>query len=228
MDPKEVDLRNAIIHQCRWMNNTGLNQGTSGNISARYNDQMLITPSAIPYAALTPEMITSMPVNGTYGSWDGPYKPSTEWRFHLDILRTRSEINSVVHTHSTYATVMAIAGKEIPAVHYMIAAFGGSTVRCAPYARFGTKALSEYALTALENRMACLLANHGMITIGPTLEKAMWLAVELETLAKQYYLALSLGDPVLLSEEDIKETMIAFSDYSASALLATPENSNPL
>ncbi len=174
---------------------------------------MLITPSAIPYKSLTPEMITSMPLHGTYGSWTGPQKPSTEWRFHLDILRARKKINAVVHMHSTYATTLAIARKSIPAAHYMIAAFGGNNIRCAPYARYGTKALSDFALDALKDRLGCLLANHGMIAIGPSLDKAMWLAVEMETLAKQYYLALSLGDVVLLSNSEIDETLAAFSNY---------------
>lgn len=209
----EAELREEIIRQSRWMNNTGLNQGTSGNISARFEAQMLITPSAVPYEELEPAMIAAMPIDGEYGSWSGPLKPSSEWRFHLDIMKARPEVNAIVHTHSTYATVLAIAHKEIPPVHYMIAAFGGNTIRCAPYARYGTKALSSHAVEALQGRLGCLLANHGMITIGPSLKKAMWLAVELETLAKQYHLALSIGKPALLSDEQIEETMLAFEDY---------------
>jgi L-fuculose-phosphate aldolase len=213
MADTELQLRKAIIDQCRWMNATGLNQGTSGNISARHGDTMLITPSATPYDALTPEMIAAMPIDGKYGAWSGPLKPSTEWRFHLDIMKARREVGGIVHTHATYSTVLAIARKEIPACHYMIAAFGGTNVRVADYARFGTKELSEHVLKALENRTACLLANHGMIAIGPSLDKAMWLAVELETIARQYYLALAIGGPVLLSETDIKETAEAFGSY---------------
>ncbi len=209
----ELELREAIIQQCNWMNDTGLNQGTSGNISVRYQNQMLITPSAVPYEELKPAMIASMPIESDYGSWKGPFKPSTEWRFHLDILRSRPEINAIVHTHATYSTVLAIACKEIPAIHYMIAAFGGSNIRCAPYARYGTSALSTYALAALKDRLGCLLANHGMIAIGPSLKKAMWLAVELETLAKQYVFSLSIGTPVLLSDDQIQETLDAFKGY---------------
>ncbi|MBV9530121.1 MAG: class II aldolase/adducin family protein, partial [Bradyrhizobium sp.] len=178
---EEQELRAAIIAKCRWMNASGLNQGTSGNISARYEDKMLITPSAIPYEAMLPEMIASMPINASYGEWTGPLRPSTEWRFHLDILRARPDVGSVVHTHSTYATVLAIARRSIPACHYMMAAFGGNDIRCAGYARYGTKELSELAVAALEGRNGCLLANHGMIAVGANLEKAMWLAVELET-----------------------------------------------
>jgi L-fuculose-phosphate aldolase len=213
MTREERQLREAIIAKCRWMNASGLNQGTSGNISARYKDKMLITPSATPYEAMKPEMIASMPIAGEYGSWTGPLKPSTEWRFHLDIMRARPDVGSVVHTHSTFATVLAIARKPIPACHYMIAAFGGSDIRCAGYALYGTAELSELALSALEGRNGCLLANHGMIAVGPDLDKAMWLAVELETLARQYYLALTLGAPHILSDQEIAETAKGFSTY---------------
>jgi L-fuculose-phosphate aldolase len=213
MKKDERALREAIIAKCRWMNASGLNQGTSGNISARYGDAMLITPSATPYDSMEPEMIAAMPLEGDYGSWDGPLKPSTEWRFHLDILRAKPEVGAVVHTHSTYATVLAIARKEIPACHYMMAAFGGMEIRCAPYATFGTAELSRHALAALDGRTGCLLANHGMIATGATLDKAMWLAVELETIAKQYYLSLAIGGPVLLREPDIADTAKSFGSY---------------
>jgi L-fuculose-phosphate aldolase len=213
MKKDERALREAIIAKCRWMNAAGLNQGTSGNISARYGDAMLITPSATPYDAMEPEMIAAMPLEGDYGSWDGPLKPSTEWRFHLDILRAKPEVGAVVHTHSTYATVLAIARKEIPACHYMMAAFGGMEIRCAPYATFGTAELSRHALAALDGRTGCLLANHGMIATGATLDKAMWLAVELETIAKQYYLSLAIGGPVLLREPEIADTAKSFGSY---------------
>ena len=209
----EKDLRKAIIDKCRWMNASGLNQGTSGNISARHGDTMLISPSATPYDALTPDMIAAMPVNGEYGAWEGPLKPSTEWRFHLDIMKARPDVGGIVHTHATYSTVLAIARKEIPACHYMIAAFGGMNVRVAGYARYGTKELSELAIHALEGRTACLLANHGMIATGTSLDEAMWRAVELETIARQYYLSLSIGGPVLLGEPEIAETAKGFSSY---------------
>jgi L-fuculose-phosphate aldolase len=226
MADTELQLRNTIIDKCRWMNATGLNQGTSGNISARHGKTMLISPSATPYDVLTPDMIAAMPIEDDYGSWKGPLKPSTEWRFHLDIMRARPDVGGIVHTHATYSTALAIARKEIPACHYMIAAFGGINVRVAGYARFGTKELSEHALKALENRTACLLANHGMIATGASLDKAMWLAVELETIARQYYLSLAIGGPVLLSEAEIGETAAAFGSYgvqdSAAKEVATP------
>ncbi|PKQ06362.1 MAG: class II aldolase, partial [Alphaproteobacteria bacterium HGW-Alphaproteobacteria-10] len=206
MKKEELALRQQIIDKCRWMNATGLNQGTSGNISARFGDRMLISPSATPYDALEPEMIASMPIDGEYGAWEGPLKPSTEWRFHLDIMRARPEVGAVVHTHATHCTVLAIARKSIPACHYMMAAFGGMDVRCAEYATFGTEALSRHAIAALEGRTACLLANHGMIATGANLAKAMWLAVELETIARQYYMTLLIGGPVLLDEAQIADT----------------------
>jgi L-fuculose-phosphate aldolase len=214
MTRDERALRADIVAKARWMNAAGLNQGTSGNISARYKDVLLITPSATPYDAMTPETIAAMPLDGEYGAWSGPLNPSTEWRFHLDIAKSRPDVGAIVHTHSTYATVLAIARKEIPACHYMIAAFGGATIRCAGYARYGTKELSDLALKALEGRNGCLLANHGMLALGANLEKAMWRAMELETLARQYYLSLALGDPFILSDEQIAETARGFANYS--------------
>jgi L-fuculose-phosphate aldolase len=208
----ELDLRRAIIAKCRWMNDHGLNQGTSGNISARYGDRMLITPTSTPYDVMEPAMIASMPLDDS-GSWDGPLQPSVEWRFHCDILKARPDANAVVHTHATFCTILAIAHKSIPAVHYMIAAFGGPEIRCAPYARFGTQALSDYALKALEGRDGCLLANHGMITLGSSLDKALWRAHELETLARQYYHSLLIGGPKLLPDQEIEEVVAAFNGY---------------
>jgi L-fuculose-phosphate aldolase len=210
---EERKLRQAIIAKCRWMNGSGLNQGTSGNISARYRDVMLITPSATPYDSMEPEMIAALPLAGEYGAWEGRLKPSTEWRFHYDIMRSRPDVGGIVHTHSTFATVLAIARKSIPAAHYMIAAFGGNDIRCADYATYGTKQLSDNALKALEGRTGCLLANHGVIATGTNLDKAMWLAVELETIAKQYYYALMLGQPHILSDALIEETRKGFATY---------------
>ncbi|MCX8281061.1 class II aldolase/adducin family protein [Phyllobacterium sp. 0TCS1.6C] len=209
----EPAIRQSIIDQCRAMNASGLNQGTSGNISVRHGDRMLITPSAVPYDEMTPDMIAAMPLEGEYGSWEGPRKPSTEWRFHLDILRSKPEANAVVHTHSTYATILSIAHKPIPACHYMIAAFGGDDVRVCDYARYGTKELSDNVLAALEGRTACLMANHGMLATGSSLEKAMWAAVELETISRQYYHALLIGGPVVLPAEEIDGVRKGFASY---------------
>jgi L-fuculose-phosphate aldolase len=209
----ELETRRAIISQCLFMNASGLNQGNAGNISVRFGERMLITPTSIPYEEMTPDMIASMPIEGEYGAWDGPKKPSSEWRFHLDIMKMRPDVGSVVHTHATFSTILAIARKPIPACHYMVAAFGGEDVRVAGYARYGTKALSEQVLKALKGRNGCLMANHGMLAVGSSLKKAMWRAVELETIAKQYYHALLIGGPVILSSAEIAETMESFSTY---------------
>lgn len=213
MKKAEKELRQQIVAMCRQMNATGLNQGTSGNISARYEDALLITPSGVPYDEMQPEDIAALPFKGEYGAWEGVLTPSSEWRFHFDITAARPEIGAIVHTHSTYATTLSTCRKDIPACHYMIAAAGGPSIRCGEYATYGTKELSDSALKALQGRTCCLLANHGMIATGPNLAKAMWLAVELETIAKQYYLSLCIGGPVLLSDDEIGRVMEAFKSY---------------
>jgi L-fuculose-phosphate aldolase len=213
MNKKELELRRSIIAACRAMNASGINQGTSGNISARLDDNMLITPSGVPYDDMAPRSIARMTLTGEYGSWVGPLDPSSEWRFHLDIMKARPEVGAVVHTHSTYATTLAICGKEIPAIHYMMAAAGGPSVRVAPYATYGTKELSDLALKALEGRTCCLLSNHGMIATGPNLKRAMWLAVELETISKQYYLSLMIGGAQTLSDAEIGRVIEKFKNY---------------
>ncbi|MGM0584962.1 MAG: class II aldolase/adducin family protein [Pseudomonadota bacterium] len=207
-------LRQAIIDQCLFLDATGLNQGTSGNISVRRGEEMLITPSSTPYAAMTPEMICAMPLSAGPEAARGPRPPSSEWRMHRDILAARPEFGAVVHAHPPYCTTLAIARRPIPAVHYMIALFGGPEIRCAGYATFGTQALSDHALAALEDRSACLLANHGMLACGPTLEKAMALAVELETLARQHYQALLIGGGHVLTDAQVAETAEAMARLS--------------
>ena len=196
----EIDARKAIIAACLEMNRSGLNQGTSGNISLRWGDGVLITPTSLPYDRMTPDDIVFL-------DWDGHptggNRPSSEWRFHRDIMRAKPEVNAIVHAHPTYCTIIAIMGKEIPPLHYMIAIAGGHTIPLAPYATFGTEALSNHAVTALKDRSACLLQHHGLIATGPTLDKAMWLAVEVEALARQYHGCLQLGGPPLLSIAEI-------------------------
>jgi L-fuculose-phosphate aldolase len=209
----EQEARQSVVEACRRMNALGINQGTSGNVSVRYGDEMLISPSATQYEIMRAEDVAALPIEGEYGKWRGSLRPSTEWRFHLDIMRSRPDIGAVVHSHPTFCTTLAIARRDIPACHYMIAAFGGNDVRCAPYATFGSKELSEHALRALAGRNACLLANHGMIVCGADLAKAIWRAVELETIARQYYHSLLIGGPVVLSEADIAETIARFTTY---------------
>ncbi len=214
MNVEEYQIRENIVKKCRLMNDSGLNQGTSGNISVLYEDRMLITPSGTPYDTMTPEMIASVEMNSEVGTFTGPLKPSSEWRFHRYLLRDNDNVSAIVHAHSTYCTTLAIARKSIPACHYMIAAFGGSDVRCSEYARYGTEELAQHAIKALEGRMGCLLANHGMIALGENLDKAMWRAVELETIAKQYYLSLQIeGGPLILNEAQIQETLDSFATY---------------
>lgn len=209
----EHTLRTKIVQAARSMGGLGINHGTSGNISARCGGAMLITCSATPYEQMQPEDVASMKLEDERGAWTGPMKPSTEWRLHLAVLRGRPDAGAVVHTHATYCTTLAILRKPIPAVHYMVAAFGGTDVRCAPYATFGTAELAEHTLAALQGRNACLLANHGMVVVGADLDKAMWLAVELETLARQYCLSLQLGDPYVLTDAEIADTAKSFSTY---------------
>ena len=210
MDRQETATRQAIIEACLEMNRSGINRGTSGNVSCRWRDGLLITPSGLPYRCLTPEDIVYLTLAGEA---EGRHAPSSEWRFHRDILATRPEAAAVVHTHSTYATILAIRGMEIPALHYMIAAAGGSTIRCAPYATFGSEDLSQNALAALEDRTCCLLANHGVIATGPSLDKALWLAGEVELLAQQYVYCLMLGGPNLLPDEEIDRVTEKFKSY---------------
>ncbi len=215
------ELREKIIELCLWMNSSGLNQGTSGNISARYKKSMLITPSGIPYEQLKPTDICKMSLKHNRLEWSGPHKPSSEWHFHRAILQSNAEYGAVVHTHSTYATALSMAGTRIPACHYMIAAFGGHTVRCSKYATFGTPELSKNILKAMRNRSACLMSNHGMVVAGSDLDKAMWGAVELETLSKQYYLASSLNSIDILSKDEIRRVVAKFQNYGPKSKTQT-------
>lgn len=206
----DLAKRQSIINACLQMNQSGINQGTSGNISLRHEDGMLITPTSTPYETMQPEQIVFMKLDGAF---DAKQRPSSEWRFHRDILKARPEVNAVVHAHPPYATILAIMGLSIPPVHYMIACAGGDTIRCSPYATFGTQELSQQAVTALEDRSACLLAHHGMIAIGPSLSRAMWLAVEVETLARQYHGCLQIGTPPLLPKAEIENVRARMAGY---------------
>ncbi len=203
-------LRRELIYTAQQMNPSGINQGRSGNVSCRVDDGMLVTPSSVDYEILNPSDIVHMQWDGSWSA-DNDRKPSSEWRMHLDILKARDDINGVVHTHATYCTALSVLGKGIPAFHYMVAMAGGNDIRCAPYFTFGTQALSEATVTALENRRACLLANHGMVSCGDSLDSALALAIEVETMAKQYSFALQLGEPNLLSDEEMQAVLEKFS-----------------
>ncbi|MCA1527719.1 L-fuculose-phosphate aldolase [Bradyrhizobium yuanmingense] len=208
----ELELRQSIIDACREMAAQGINQGTSGNISVRADDGILLTPSGLPYDRMKPEDIVAMKWDGSWTASAGNV-PSTEWRFHLDILKSKPEVGAVVHAHPVFCTIIAIMNRSIPAIHYMIAAAGGNDIPCAPYAQYGTAELSQAALNALRYRRACLLAHHGLIAIGPNLRKALWLAVEVEVLAKQYHGCLQLGSPPLLPDEEIDSILKRWGYY---------------
>jgi len=213
----EHRLREAVVATAREMNALGINRGKSGNVSARWRDgdveSYLITPSAMPYASIAPADIVAMPLDGVEDAARGTRRPSSEWRFHRDIYRARGDASAIVHTHAPFATSLACLRRGIPAFHYMVAVAGGDDIRCAPYATFGTQALSDHAVAALEGRRACLLANHGMIAIGASLETALALAVEVETLAEMYWRAQQLGEPVLLSSAEMEVVVAKFRTY---------------
>ncbi len=191
--------REEMISICRRMNSSGINQGTAGNLSLRVGKGFLITPSGLPYDTMTPDDIVEMDFDGTYVG----RRPSSEWRFHRDILKARNDVDVVLHCHSIYATTLACHHKGIPSFHYMTGVAGGTTIRCAEYATFGTQALSDNALVALKDRLACLLGQHGQISLGKNLEAALWLAIEVETLSRMYVQALTLGEPPVLSDEEM-------------------------
>lgn len=203
-NPDDHAIRAAIVETCREMNRSGLNQGTSGNLSHRVAGGLLITPTSLPYEQMSPDDIVAMDFDGAY---EGRHRPSSEWRFHRDILKSRTDVNVVLHTHSTYSTTLAVHERGIPAFHYMVAVAGGTDIRCSPYACFGTQELSDHALAALEGRTACLLGHHGLIVLADTFAKALWRAVEVETLAKMYVHALAIGEPPRLSEQEMAQVI---------------------
>ena len=213
MATKEKAVREAIVAECRAMNARGLNAGAAGNISVRLGVRMLITPSGVNYDLMRPEMIAAMPIDGEYGAWLGPMKPSTEWRFHLDIMRARPDVNAVMHFHPPYGSALAMLQKPILAAHYMIALFGGPVVKCTKYAPFGTKELADLVVEGLGDRHAVLLGNHGALTTAATLVGAVKRANELENLARMYYLAIAAGRPAILSDEEVARIAERIKSY---------------
>jgi L-fuculose-phosphate aldolase len=204
-------LASEIIQTCLEMTRLGLNQGTAGNISTRYHDGFLITPSGIPYEKLTSAHIVYVDANGRH---DAGKIPSSEWRFHQAVYQTRPDAHAVVHNHAVYCTAVSILNRPIPAIHYMIAAAGGSDIPCAAYATFGTRQLSEYVAQSIKHRKATLLQHHGLIACEENLPKALWLAHEVEVLAKLYLTTLAVVDPVpVLSDAEIAVVMEKFKTY---------------
>lgn len=204
--------RAAIVAACRRMEALGINQGSSGNVSVRTADGLLITPSGLAYDAMGADDIVALDRDGApIGA--AQRRPSSEWRLHRDILAARPEFGAVVHAHPTHCIAVSILRPTIPPIHYMIAAAGGSDIRVAPYATFGTAALSDLAVAALEGRAACLLAHHGMIALGRDLGAALALAVEVEALARQYLACLAAAggaEPPVLTGEQIADAIARF------------------
>ena len=207
----DLDLRAAVIRGCRDLTRLGLTHGTSGNVSVRRESAtFFISPTGMAYDALEPD---DVPLVSLEGRWFGRRRPSSEWRFHRDIMAARPEAGAIVHAHSRHATALACTGRGIPAFHYMVAVAGGEDIRCAPYHTFGTQQLSDAALTALEGRKACLLAHHGIIAIGRDLAAALELAGEVESLAAQYCTALALGNVGLLEQAEMRRVVEKFRTY---------------
>jgi L-fuculose-phosphate aldolase len=208
---RDKELRSAVIAGCRELVQRSLAFGTSGNISVRRDEQsFFVSPTGMSYDSLEPDDIPLMDVDG---HWFGRRRPSSEWRFHRDVFRSRHEVAAIVHTHSPKATSLACTGRGIPAFHYMVAVAGGPDIRCAPYHTFGTQDLSAAAVAALEGRNACLLANHGVITVGADLPAALALAGEVENLAAQYCMALALGKVRILNETEMARVLEKFRTY---------------
>jgi L-fuculose-phosphate aldolase len=204
-------LRATMVETCRRMNACGINQGTAGNLSVRNPRGFLLTPTSLPYEQMQPVDLVQMFFDGTY---EGARRPSSEWRFHRDILQSRTDIDCVLHCHSVYATTLAVHHKTIPSFHYMTGVAGGTTIRCSRYATFGTQALSDAALEALEGRLACLLGQHGQIALGRTPAAALALAVEVETLSRLYVQALTLGEPPILSDAEMARVIRQMKNMS--------------
>jgi L-fuculose-phosphate aldolase len=219
----EDDARAAVVDACLRMNALGINQGKAGNVSLRWDrgaaEGMLVTPSALAYERMDGDDIVWMALAAGEGmpAIDGLHPPSSEWRIHRDLYLARPQAGAVVHAHPPFATTLACSARGqaggIPAFHYMVAVAGGNDIRCAPYATFGTQELSAGALAALQGRRACLLASHGMLAFGASLEAALALAVEVEALARMYWQALQLGDPVILDDAQMRAVIARFASY---------------
>lgn len=224
MGTPEQELRQQLVAVARRMNASGINQGTSGNLSARIPGGMLITPSSLPYEQMEPTDLVALDLAGVPRD-AGARRPSSEWRLHADILASRPEVQAVLHCHSIHATALACHGRAIPPFHYMTAVAGGDDIRCAPYATFGTAELSALAVQALDGRLACLLAQHGQVTVGSSLDQALRIAIEVETLARMYLQALQLGEPPLLSPEQMAAVHHQFRTllYGVAPEPAAPE-----
>ncbi len=207
---KYIALRQQLVKTTQATIAAGLNQGASGNLSVRVEAGFLITPSAVPHEEMTADDIVYMTLDGNH---EGHYKPSSEWRFHRDIYQQRKDAGAVLHAHPKACTTLACLRRDIPAFHYMIAVAGGNNIRCAPYAVFGSQELSDHALAALENRKACLLANHGLLCLDADLDQVFALAMEIENLAQIYMQVLQTGEPITLGDEEMQTVHDKFASY---------------
>ena len=204
------ELRQQLIDTAQEMNRSGINQGTSGNLSVRCGEGMLITPSGMPYSKLTVADIVYVDASG---EGEGPRLPSSEWRIHFDLYHARVDALAILHAHPAECVALACMHRAIPAFHYMVAVAGGRNIRCAPYATFGTQELSDHVLQALRGRKACLMANHGLICVESGIDRALSLAIEVEQLARSYLRCLAIGDPVLLDNDEMDRVLEKFKSY---------------
>lgn len=212
---EELGLRKLVLATALAMSRSGLSPGRSGNVSARFADGMLITPTGLAYEEIGPKDIVYVAGDG---SVPGKQRaPSSEWQFHLAAYKARPDMNAVVHTHSLHAVVLACAGRSIPAFHYMVAVAGNSDIPVLPYATFGSEMLASNVGRGLADRNACLMAHHGAIALGKTLPDALELAHEVEVLAEQYTKVLALGPPAVLPEEEMQVVLEKFKTYGAGA-----------
>ena len=207
-----TEARLQLIETAIAMNRCGLNQGTSGNLSRRHQDGMLVSPSGVAYSTLEPEDIVIVDGDGQH---HGQRQASSEWRIHHDIYRARADAGAILHAHPTNCAALACLHEPIPAFHYMVAVAGGSDIRCAPYATFGSQALSDHVLDALKDRQACLMANHGLICLAQNLDRALALAIEVEHLARMYLHCLSVGKPLILDDEEMDRVLLKFKTYGS-------------
>lgn len=212
---RDIEAREAIVEAVRLLEAKGYNHGSSGNVSVRAREGLLVTPTGARGSTLTPEAVVHMDYDGHV---DGPGTPSSEWRFHAELLRRRPEIDAVIHTHADACVALSCLRKAIPPFHYMVASFGGDTLPCSRYEPFGSDRLAEAAVEACEGHFGCLLANHGMIALGRSLSHALDLTAKLETLARQYILALQAGEPVLLQSDEMAVVRERYRHYGSASM----------
>jgi L-fuculose-phosphate aldolase len=216
--------RRQVADLYRALGRAGMNAGSSGNVSVRARQGMIITPSGAAAETIT----DTDPVTTTLdGQTRGPRAPSSEWFMHAAIYRAYTNVAAIVHTHSDACTALACLAEPLPAFHYLVVRFGGDDVRCAPYVTFGTPALAEAAVAALAGRTACLLANHGMIVTGSSADDALTAALTFESLARQYLLARAAGKPRLLTATEMQAARERFKTYGPASNVSAATKSRP-